>query len=746
MKFFATCPKGLEPVLFDELQALDVETPKQTLAGVYFSGGLEAAYRACLWSRVANRILLELKRCPAETAEELYRGVQEVTWLDHMRPEGTLLVDFTGQSEGINHSRFGAQKVKDAIVDQIRDATGRRPSVERQKPDLRVNVHLQRGEATIAIDISGDSLHRRGYRLDAGQAPMKENLAAALLYRCGWPEKASQGQALLDPMCGSGTLLIEGALMAADIAPGLTRRNYGFTFWTQHNNTIWQALLAEAEERREAGVKRVRNRFEGFDADTRVLSHARENARRAGVEELIHLERRDLSKLSRPASDEHGLVITNPPYGERLGDEPTLFFLYQHLGERLKSDFAGWQGAVFTGNPELCKMMKLASDKTYKLYNGAIPSQLQIFNIRARQEPEVLVAAQPEVKKSEVVQPGVEEPGIEQPGVETSSDVAIAPVELSDGAQMLANRLKKNLKQFGKWAKRQDISCYRLYDADLPEYSAAIDLYNDWVHVQEYQAPKSVDVVKAFARLQEIIAVLPSVLGIPAEKIVLKQRKRQQGTNQYEKRDETERYFDVNEGGCRILVNLEDYLDTGLFLDHRPIRLQIQQEAKGKDFLNLFSYTSTASLHAAKGGARSTTSVDMSATYLGWSRKNFALNGFSETQNQFIQEDCIKWLKGQKGQSYDLIFMDPPTFSNSKRMHDVLDIQRDHAELIKLAMGLLRPEGKLIFSTNYRRFKIDLHLAEEYQVVDITRKTVDLDFKRHTKIHQCFEISVNSNG
>lgn len=730
MKFFATCPKGLEPVLFDELQALNVEAPKQTLAGVYFSGGLEAAYRACLWSRVANRILLELHRCPAETADELYRGVQQIKWLEHMRPEGTLTIDFTGQSEGINHSRFGAQKVKDAIVDQIRDETGRRPSVERMKPDLRVNVHLQRGEATIAVDISGDSLHRRGYRLQSGSAPMKENLAAALLYRCGWPEKAAEGQALLDPMCGSGTLLIEGVLMAADIAPGLFRRDYGFTYWTQHNNALWKSLLEEADERRDAGLKKVRSRFEGFDADAKVLNIARDNARRAGIEPLIHLERRELSRLTRSATDEHGLVVTNPPYGERLGEEPTLFFLYQHLGERLKADFAGWQAAVFTGNPELCKMMKLASDKTYKLYNGAIPSQLQIFNIRARAEPVMAVQKQPEQPESdaEVV-------------LDAEPDVQVTPVELSDGAQMLVNRLNKNLKQLSKWAKRQDITCYRLYDADLPEYSAAIDIYNDWVHVQEYQAPKSVDMVKAFARLQEIVTVLPSVLGVPAENIILKQRRRQQGTNQYEKRDQTERYIDVTEGGCRILVNLEDYLDTGLFLDHRPIRMQIQQEAKGGDFLNLFSYTATASLHAAKGGARSTTSIDMSATYLNWAKKNFALNGYAEARNHFLQEDCIKWLKSQKGQSYDLIFMDPPTFSNSKRMHDVLDVQRDHVDLINLAMGLLRPGGKLIFSNNYRRFKIDPQLAERYKVVDISRKTIDLDFKRNSKIHQCFEIS-----
>ena len=718
MKFFATCPKGLEPVLFDELQALGVEQAKQTLAGVNFGGGIEAAYRACLWSRVANRVLLELVRVPGETAEQLYQGVQQIKWLEHMRPGGTLTIDFTGQSEGIKHSRFGAQKTKDAIVDQIRAETGRRPSVDRQKPDLRVNVHLNRGEATISIDLSGDSLHRRGYRLASGKAPMKENLAAALLYRCGWPEKAEQGQALLDPMCGSGTLLIEAALMAADIAPGLLRKEYGFSFWTQHQRSIWTGLLSEAEQRRDAGLAKLKNRFEGFDADAKVLNTARDNARRAGVDEFLHFERRELSRLSRPTSEESGLVVTNPPYGERLGDEPTLFFLYQHLGERLKAGFGGWQAAVFTGNPELCKMMKLASDKTYKLYNGAIPSQLQLFNIRQRES--VPVEASPEVKP----------------------DAGAMPViELSDGAQMLKNRLTKNLKQLGKWSKRQNISCYRLYDADLPEYAAAIDIYGDWVHVQEYQAPKSIDAVKAFARLQETVAVLPEVLGIPAQQIVLKQRKRQQGASQYEKQDQTANFLEQQEGGCRLLVNLHDYLDTGLFLDHRPVRLQIQQQAKGKDFLNLFSYTATASLHAAKGGARSTTSVDMSATYLNWARKNFALNGFAETRHNFLQEDCVKWLRNQKGQNFDLIFMDPPTFSNSKRMNDVLDVQRDHVELIDLAMGLLRPGGKLIFSNNYRRFKLDAHLEERYEVRDITRQSIDLDFKRNQKIHQCFELT-----
>ncbi|MEH6579355.1 MAG: bifunctional 23S rRNA (guanine(2069)-N(7))-methyltransferase RlmK/23S rRNA (guanine(2445)-N(2))-methyltransferase RlmL [Amphritea sp.] len=726
MKFFATCPKGLEPVLFDELLALEVEQPKQTLAGVYFAGGLEAAYKVCLWSRVANRVLMVLHQAAGETAELLYQGVQEVNWLEHLRSSGTLLVDFSGESEGINHSRFGAQKVKDAIVDQIREATGTRPSVDRVRPDLRVNVHLSRAQATISIDLSGDSLHRRGYRLKAGKAPMKENLAAALLYRCRWPELAAQGQSFIDPMCGSGTLLVEAAMMAADIAPGLLRRDFGFIHWPQHKASIWRELLDDANARREAGLATLRIKIEGFDADAKVLGTARENAHRAGVESYIHFEKRELSRLERPAKAEHGLLLTNPPYGERLGDEPTLFFLYQHLGERLKADFVGWQAAVFTGNPELCKMMKLAADKSYKLYNGAIESQLMLFNIRERTEQELAVIEAAAVAKEAAREAGQTE--VAKP--------------LSEGATMVANRIRKNLKQLSKWARRQDISCYRIYDADLPEYAVAIDLYDGWAHLQEYAPPKSVDTVKAFARLQEVVDLLPELLDMPADHVVLKQRRRQQGASQYERHDQTANFMEVQEGGCRLLVNLHDYLDTGLFLDHRPVRLKIQQEVAGKDFLNLFSYTSTVSVHAAKGKARSTTSVDMSATYLNWAKKNFALNGFSEATNAFVQQDCFRWLKAQKGELYDLIFMDPPTFSNSKRMADVLDVQRDHVELIQLATGLLRPGGKLIFSTNYRRFKMEPALSDQYAIRDITRQTIDLDFKRNTRIHQCFEINM----
>ena len=623
---------------------------------------------------------------------------------------GTLLIDFTGQSEAINNTHFGALKVKDAIVDQIRDLTGSRPSVAKVAPDLRINVRMHHGKLVISLDLSGDSLHRRSYRLKAGEAPMKENLAAAVLIRSGWPARCKEQSEpmLLDPMCGSGTLLIEAALMAADIAPGLQRKRYGFSRWTGHQSAIWEELVSEAKARKAKGLSELNVHLIGRDQDKSVLRSARQNAERADVDDFIDFAACRVEDLQRKDLPEgEGLLVTNPPYGERLGETQQLMFLYRHLGDLLKQQFSGWNAVIFTSNPELCKVMGLRAEKQYKLYNGAMESRLYIYPISEH----------------------IPAPVVEQEG---------EPEPLSDGAQMFANRLLKNRKQMAKWVKRENIQCYRLYDADIPEYSVAVDLYGDQVHVQEYAAPKKIDPVKTFARLQDVMRALPVALDIPAEKIILKQRKKQQGVNQYEKHSETHRFVEMNEYGCRLLVNLHDYLDTGLFLDHRPIRKRIQQESTGKDVLNLFCYTATASVHAAVGGAKSTTSVDMSATYLNWAKRNLALNGFEAPAHELVQADCMKWLRMQRTPAYDIIFMDPPTFSNSKRMEGVLDVQRDHVDMIEGAMKLLRPGGVLYFSNNYRRFKMDHESLSDLDIKDITHASLDPDFKRNTRIHSCF--------
>jgi 23S rRNA (guanine2445-N2)-methyltransferase / 23S rRNA (guanine2069-N7)-methyltransferase len=707
--FLATCPKGFEPLLVDELISFGAQNVKQMAVGVEFYGEIEHAYKACLWSRVANRVLLPLLSGNAESADELYSAIQSINWLEHMEPTNSLAISFTGSSQAINNTHFGALKVKDAIVDQFRDVTGVRPTIERDTPDIRIHTHLYRGKLSVSLDLSGSSLHRRGYRLFAGTAPLKENLAAALLMRAGWPKMKSEFKQVYDPLCGAGTLLIEAAMMAADIAPGLDKKHRGFVQWKKHDNSLWEALLKEAEERRRIGLEENDIRFVGSDIDARVLDDAAANSKNIGLLNLIEYKVGNVEKML-PPSDEPGLLITNPPYGERLGDSSTLMFMYRAIGDKLKQDFRGWKASVFTGNPELCQVIGLKPDKTYKLNNGPIESQLFNYHIYAERN----------------------EPELEQ---------SLAEAEpLSEAGQMFANRLNKNSKLLAKWRKKQQITAYRLYDADIPEYAVAIDVYGDWVHVQEYAPPKSIDKVKVFERIKDVMAAIPQVLKINPKRVVLKQRKRQSGTQQYEKHGHLGKFFEVTEHGCRFRINLKDYLDTGLFLDHRPIRLEIQQQSENKDFLNLFSYTSSASVHAAIGGAKSTTSVDMSTTYLSWAAKNMAMNGFNDSQHHFIQADCMQWLKKQRQPVYDLIFMDPPTFSNSKRMLDVMDVQRDHVRMISACMRLLRKDGLLIFSNNYRKFKLDYELLQTFEIEEVTQRTIDPDFKRNTRIHKCFEI------
>lgn len=723
LELHLSCPKSLEELLLTEAQALGLEQARQRPALVSGRGTLETAYRLCLWSRLANRVLLVLGRYPVRTADELYAAIQSIDWRDHLDSKSTLAIDFSGTSKAIDNSHFGALKVKDAIVDALRDRMGNRPTVEKRNPDLRVNVHLRRDEITVALDLSGTSLHQRGYRLQQGAAPLKENLAAAILLRANWPELAKQGYALSDPMCGMGTFLIEGALMAADVAPGLRREYWGFQGWQGHVPSIWNRLLDEAEQRAEKGLQQEPLWIRGYEADPRLMQPARNNIARAGLSDWVKVYQGELATYApSPDHGQPGLMICNPPYGERLGDEASLLYLYQHLGERMRGQLQGWQAGVFTGAPQLCKRMGIRSQKQYAFFNGAIPCKLLMFDV---QEQSFVTAREPE-------QGGT----CQQSGNETAR--AEAPAMLSNGAQMFANRLQKNRKQLGKWLRQNEIQCYRLYDADMPEYAVAIDIYGDWVHVQEYAAPRSVDADKAQSRLLDVLAAIPSALGVSPDKVVVKRRERQSGLSQYERQASKGEFMEVREGNVKLLVNLTDYLDTGLFLDHRPLRLRIASEACGKRFLNLFCYTGVATVHAAAGGARTTTSVDLSKTYLDWARRNLSLNGFSE-KNQLVQADVMQWLAKEQGE-YDLIFIDPPTFSNSKRMQDVFDVQRDQRTLINEAMRLLAKDGTLYFSNNFRKFELEPELAERYAIEEISAQTIDQDFARNQKIHRAWRI------
>jgi 23S rRNA (guanine2445-N2)-methyltransferase / 23S rRNA (guanine2069-N7)-methyltransferase len=710
----ATCPKGLEELLVDELISLGCVLEKRHVAGAMVSAPLEVAYRCCLWSRIANRILLPLGQFPINSAQALYDGVSAIEWSTHFSADRTFVVDFNGTNRAISNTQFGAQKTKDAVVDHFVARCGKRPSIDLKKPDWRLNVHLQRDIATVSLDLAGESLHRRGYRLEGGIAPLKENLAAALLLRADWPGIAARGGALLDPLCGSGTFLIEAAMMAMDIAPGYLRARWSFECWLQHDAAAWRHLQADAQQRRSNAMTRQWPEIRGYDASAAAVRAAEENIESADLTGKVRVMRKELAHFVRPTHQllDYGLVITNPPYGERLGEQESLKHLYAHLGERLRAEFQGWRAAVFTGNPDLGKTMGLRSNKQYRLFNGAIPAQLLLFDV----EPQYFVDR-------------------DKPLLSTPTPA----VELSSGAQMFANRLQKNRKKLQKWLQQSGTTCYRLYDADMPEYAVAIDCYGERVHVAEYAAPSTVDEAAAQHRLEAVLAAIPTVLDIPPANIELKQRARQRGKSQYQKQAQRDQFFQIQEGEARLLVNLTDYLDTGVFLDHRPVRRKIFEIAQGKRFLNLFCYTATASVHAALGGAKTTTSVDMSQTYLDWARRNLAVNGLSEARNHLEQADCRRWLAECK-QQYDLILLDPPTFSNSKRMDDTLDIQRDHIDLIHQTIRILAPGGLLIFSNNRKRFQLDPVLSEIFAVEEMTRWSLDPDFARAGDIHQCWFI------
>ncbi|WP_413113462.1 bifunctional 23S rRNA (guanine(2069)-N(7))-methyltransferase RlmK/23S rRNA (guanine(2445)-N(2))-methyltransferase RlmL [Thaumasiovibrio sp. DFM-14] len=703
-QYLAITSRGIENLLADELTQLGATSVDVVGAGVRFKADLETAYRCCLWSRLSSRIIHVLSEFSVRDDLELYLGASAIDWPSQFSASTRIVVDFNGTNREIRNSQYGALKIKDAIVDRFTKAGLPRPDIDRERPDLRIHMRLSRDKGILGLDMAGSGLHQRGYRTEAGKAPLRETHAAALVVKSGW----TSDKPLLDPMCGSGTLLIEAAMKAADIAPGLKRTRWGFEAMKSHDETIWQTVLAEAKVKSRRGPNKVTTSFYGRDVDQRVLSIARENAKRAGVENLIDFKVEDASLLTAPEGFTGGVVLSNPPYGERLGTTPALIQLYTDLGNRLKIAFSGCTAAIYSSSNELLSCLRMRADKQYRLPNGALDAVLKSYLITGG-------------------------------AVKRDTESGVAEVKNAEIAPDFANRLKKNQAKITKWAKREGIECYRLYDADLPEYNAAIDWYNGYIVIQEYAAPKSVPEEKARLRLMDIMRATIEVTGVDPNNVILKVRQRQKGTKQYEKLSQAQKTMTVKEYNVELEVNLYDYLDTGLFLDHRITRRKLGTMSKDKDFLNLFAYTGSATVHAAVGGAKSTTTVDMSNTYLRWAQQNMALNGQVGSQHQYIQADCLQWLQQVDGE-YDLIFIDPPTFSNSKRMQQSFDIQRDHIMLMENLKRLLRKDGTIVFSNNKRGFKMDFERlsALGLQAENISSQTLPQDFARNKQIHNCW--------
>ncbi|NCP63072.1 MAG: bifunctional 23S rRNA (guanine(2069)-N(7))-methyltransferase RlmK/23S rRNA (guanine(2445)-N(2))-methyltransferase RlmL [Paraglaciecola sp.] len=692
-EFLITTAKGLDELLLAELATICPEAPLKSKPGqVILVGELEQAYQICLWSRLANRVLLKLSDGPVKEADDLYKIADQVNWPSHFSLQHSFVVDFNGTNQQINNTQFGALKIKDAIVDQFSTFYEQRPTVSKINPDIRIHARLWRDNLTVYLDLTGRSLHQRHYRGKTGAAPVKEHIACAMLIRSGWA--SNMHLPLLDPMCGSGTIVIEAALMASHIAPGLQRQQWGFSAWQQHQPALWQTLTAEAMAKRISPTAPIY----ASDTDGGILAIAKDNARAAGVIDLIQFSHADAAQLTL-AEAQTGYMVSNPPYGERLSEVNALIPLFQQWGKHLKQQYKNWHLSLLTANRDLLRQMKLVAKKEYQLMNGKLECQLVNFE---------LDEANCQERETKLIQGD------------------------------FVNRLSKNTQRLAKWLKKQNTNCYRLYDADLPEYNVAVDRYADWLVVQEYAAPKNIPEALTKKRLHEVMQALPQVTGIDPEHIVLKVREQQKGKNQYQKVAQLKQTMTVHENGAILIVNLKDYLDTGLFLDHRITRQLVQQKSRGKNVLNLFAYTGSVSVHAALGGASSVTTVDMSNTYIDWAKDNFRANKLSGAYD-FVQADCLTWLK-QHRHKYDLIFIDPPSFSNSKRMEDTWDVQRDYLGLLADAVRCLTDGGEIIFSNNLRSFKLDGPSVEGLglSVTDWNQLTLAEDFQRNPKIHHCW--------
>ncbi|AJE08981.1 bifunctional 23S rRNA (guanine(2069)-N(7))-methyltransferase RlmK/23S rRNA (guanine(2445)-N(2))-methyltransferase RlmL [Mannheimia haemolytica] len=708
--YFATAARGFEEILKTELEQICAAECKVAQGGVHFTTTQKGAYQALLHSRLASRILLPLISTKIFSDSDLYASIVSFNWADLFDPRDTFYIDFSGTNREIRNTQFGAMRVKDGIVDYFERKGFARPTVDKDNPDVRIHVYLDRENVVVSLDLSGDALHIRGYREETGKAPLRETLAAAIILRSGW----KVGTPLVDPMCGSGTLLIEAAQMAANIAPQLHRKHWGFNAWKGHQQAMWKAVLDEAFRNVELGAvgencnSSLQKMFFGFDLDHRVLTKAKQNAKNAGVDHLIQWQQGDVAALKNPIPEKIGTVVCNPPYGERLGTTPALIALYSVFGQRLKQQFAGWNASIFSGEPELLNCLRLRSARQFKAKNGPLDCVQKNYSISEHN------------KRSDLDE-----------NLQFEQNAQVAPD--------FANRLTKNIKKIEKWAKQQGIDAYRLYDADLPEYNLAVDRYGDHIVVQEYQAPKNIDEQKARQRLLDAVSATLYVTGVETNKLVLKVRQKQKGTNQYEKLANKGEYFYVNEYGAKLWVNLTDYLDTGLFLDHRLTRKMVGEMAKGKTFLNLFAYTGSATVQAALNGAKSTTTVDMSNTYLNWAEQNLELNNLSLRHHRLFQADCLQWL-AECRERFELIFVDPPTFSNSKRMENSWDVQRDHIELMKQLKRILTADGTIVFSNNKRGFKMDFDglAALGLTAENISHKTLPLDFERNPQIHNCW--------
>ena len=698
MEFFITCQPGLSKLLVAELARTGLHAVPDGGAAVRLEGDTVDALRVCMYSRLAERVLAPLDEISGEPVEAARMLGRRLDWQAHCALARRLHLR-------VEHARGvsgDSRRTAEAFLDQAPAAI---PEVVAEPRDaLCLHLRVFEGAARLHVDLAGVSLQKRGYRLQGGEAPLRETLAAGMLLAAGWPHQ--EPPVLMDPFCGSGTLVLEAAAMACRKAPGLGRDYYGFQHWSGCRRGAWERLCEEARARetRPADLS-----LKGFDADATAIRQATANAERAGLVECIHFERRELGALrGRDFAAARGLVATNPPWGERLETGFRAAWLHAALGRVMAEYAPDWQLMLMGSEPGVMDRTGMTLRQQWQVRNG--PHQVRMRLL----EP---VAITPEAPLRVAGEPAFTVP---------------------DEAVPLLNRLRKNGRHLRRWLEREEIEVWRLYDRELPQFNVVVDIYGRNALVQEFAAPASVPRAEAERRRRLALTAVRAALGVHRERVFLRTRQRQRPGQQYRRHQDSGEYHVVREGQARLLVNLRDYLDTGLFPDHRPVRLAIAEQARGTRFLNLFGYTGAATAHAALGGAASSVTVDASARYLEWAAGNLALNGFATHRHRLERADAMQWLEETREQ-FDLVFCDPPTFSNSKDRPDFA-VQRDQGLLIERIMKRLEPGGTLYFSCNYRRFRMDDEVRERFHVEDITRWSIPPDFRRNPHVHHCFRI------
>ena len=739
LRLTAACAFGLEAIVKRELISLGFEPKIEQPGRISFDGDWAAVAKTNLWLRTADRILIEVLKFPAPDFDTLFETVKAFDWSELIPEDAKFPV--TGRSRLSQLSSVPAvqRSVKRAVVESLKRFHGT-SSLPEDGPLYKVDVALLKDEATLTIDTTGPSLHKRGYRKLIGAAPIKETMAAALVTLSVWnPERM-----LVDPFCGTGTIPIEAALIGLNMAPGL-QRDFSFSQWSNVPASVLNDARHQAREEQRDGISL---QITGTDIDDDALEMARFHARKAGVAEQIHFQQKAF--IDFRSKREYGCMVTNPPYGERLEDTEELLPLYESI-PMVFQRVPTWSLFVLTNMPRLEAIVQKTATRRRKLFNGRI--ECTYFQFLGPRPPRHLPQPDPgdtpaTAETAAIPATPKQEQENSPPPSQKPRKQEVAPVfgglrkQDYEQAELFQNRLKKRARHLRRWPTRRNINCYRLYERDVPEIPLVVDRYADALHITRYDRPHDRDLARDAAWLELMQKTAAAALEIPIHRVFVK--KRQEELQQHAKIDSAKKMIEVQEGELKFLVNLTDYIDTGLFLDHRNLRQTIQEQAAGQDFLNLFAYTGSFTVYAARGAAKSTTTVDLSRNYLDWAQKNMHLNQLESSQHRFVAEDTIEFLQNTARNSdrrFDLAVVDPPTFSNSKKTTRDWDVQQQHAELLRLTRLVMRPQGVVYFSTNFRRFKLDVAGLTGYRIQEISKQTIPEDF-RNKRIHRCWRLEV----